>query len=62
MNVHVQLYFAPLQTSHFLSFAATSLPSELMAIDATKERLGCACTCQQKQKKKRKKKENSRTV
>jgi hypothetical protein len=30
MNVHAQLYFAPLQTSQFLSFAATSIPFELM--------------------------------
>ena len=30
MNVHAQLYFAPVQTSQFLSFAATSLPVKLM--------------------------------
>ena len=30
MHVHAQLYFAPLQTSQFLSFAATNLPTELM--------------------------------
>jgi hypothetical protein len=30
LHVHTQPYFAPLQTYQFLSFAATSLPAELM--------------------------------
>jgi len=31
MHVHTQLFFSPLQTSQFLSFAATILPAELMS-------------------------------
>jgi hypothetical protein len=57
MQVHAQLYFAPPETSQFLSSIGTGLNAELMAIDATKERSGCTCTCQQK-----KKKENSQIV
>jgi hypothetical protein len=30
VHVHAQLYFTPLQTSQFLSFAAIGLPAELM--------------------------------
>jgi hypothetical protein len=30
LHLHTQLYFAPPQTYQFLSFAATTLPAELM--------------------------------